>query len=211
MPTILLFASMTGNRRIRLLSMMRAALLALSVSRHQITPLVITSLAVSLDTSLPFATPLTVMSRSVTIPISSVVSPTGMAPMSCCRIFFASVPISVSGDTHSTFLCIIFLNYIGDLLSVVGLLLTSHETLPHHRQALIQIDNGSNRMQPSIPEKEGTDSVPRNLGGRTTGGDASDFVANCPSERSTQFPRAAPMRWESSTLHLLGLTVGFAR
>ena len=55
------------------LSMMRAAVLALSVSRHQITPLVITSLAVSLDKSLPFATPLTVMSRSVTIPIEPVV------------------------------------------------------------------------------------------------------------------------------------------
>jgi len=79
MPTILLFASMTGNRLTRLLSMMRAAFLALSVSRHQITPLVITSLAVSLDKSLPFATPLTVMSRSVTIPMSRSFSPTGMA------------------------------------------------------------------------------------------------------------------------------------
>jgi hypothetical protein len=111
---------MTGNRRTRLLSMVRAALLALSVSRHQITPLVITSLAVSLDTSLAFATPLTVMSRSVTIPMRRSFSPTGMAPMSYCRIFFASVLTGVSGDTHSTFLCIIFLTFIGDLLSVVG-------------------------------------------------------------------------------------------
>jgi hypothetical protein len=122
-------------------------------------------------------------------------SPTGMAPMSCCRIFFASVPIGVSGDTHSTFLCIIFVTLIGDLLSVVGLLLASHETLPHHRQALIQINNGSNRMQPSIPDKE-ADSVPRNLGGRTTGAMLA-IVAHCPSERSTQFPRAAPMHSES--------------
>ena len=76
--------------------------------------------------------------------------------MSYCRIFFASVLTGVFGDTHSTFLCIIFLTFIVDLLSVVGAAPASHETLPQHRQALIQINSGSNRYAAVHPDKDCT-------------------------------------------------------
>jgi len=68
-------------------------------------PLVITSLAVSAEISLPFATARTVMSRSVTMPTSRSFSPMGMAPISCYSIAFANVFTGVSGGIHSTPLC----------------------------------------------------------------------------------------------------------
>ena len=73
MPTIRFFSSITGSRRRCLVSMMRAASSAFSLSRHQITPLVMISLAVSLEISLPLATPLTAISRSVTMPNQPVI------------------------------------------------------------------------------------------------------------------------------------------
>ena len=48
-----------------------------------------------------------------------------------------------------------------------------------------------------VPGGEGADSRAAKPWGSHDGGNASDFVAHCPSKRSRQFPRAAPMHSES--------------
>ena len=67
-----------------MLSIVGAASFTSWLSPHQMMPLywilVIASVAVNFDGSLPFASALSAMSRSVTMPMSRLFSPTGIAP-----------------------------------------------------------------------------------------------------------------------------------